>query len=122
MEGGEPAGYFTTVVKELKSGLTENESENKVLRHISLEIYFKLLDCALSFSQHLLWLYQHITQNIKLCVIQDNEKLGSITSDIKAGKGILCFYLNSHIIGFHPRAQVTCRTTCTCILHTCMSL
>ena len=54
MEGGEPAGYFTTLVKELKSGLTENESENKVLRHISLEIYFKLLDCALSFSQHLL--------------------------------------------------------------------
>ena len=52
-----------------------------------------------------------------MCVIQDNEKLGSIISDIKAGKGILCFYLNSHIIGFHPHAQVTCRTTCTCVSH-----
>ena len=45
---------FTSVVKDLKSGLTENESENKVLRHISLKIYFKLLDHAVSFSQNLL--------------------------------------------------------------------
>ena len=58
-----------------------------------------------------------LQKNNKLCVIQDNEKLGSIISDIKAGKGILCFYLNSHIIGFHPHAQVTCRTTCTCVSH-----
>ena len=58
-----------------------------------------------------------ILQKITNCVIQDNEKLGSITSDVKAGKSILCFYLNSHIIGLHPHAQVTCRTTCTCVLH-----
>ena len=41
---------FTSVVKDLKSGLTENETENKVLRHISLKIYFQLLDHALSLK------------------------------------------------------------------------
>ena len=71
---------------------------------------FTLANGCLNLNE---WFDLDLTKNNKLCVVQDNEKLGSITSDIKAGKGLLCFYLNSHIIGFHPHAQVTCRTTCT---------
>ena len=67
LEGGEPAGYFyqrrqgfeirtyrEQIQRTARAGHELRASRLQVLRHISLKIYFKLLDHAVSFSQNLL--------------------------------------------------------------------
>ena len=62
---------FTSLVKDLKSGLHENESSEQSEQDMK--------SCCLFLSKFTM-IYQHITKKIKLCVIQDNEKLVSITT------------------------------------------
>ena len=59
--------------------LTKNECKKQ----------FTLANGCLNLNE---WFDLDLTKNNKLCVIEDNEKLGSITFDVKAGKGILFLF------------------------------